>query len=78
MNFYIPKKGILVDNLTVNKALKFLNIAEIDYYDVLSLSPISIMLKVWRDNVDLQPVFNYYKPVSYMSACFSKSESETS
>ena len=28
--------------------------------------------------MDLQSVFNYYKAVSYMSAYFSKSESETS
>ena len=28
--------------------------------------------------MDLQPVFNYYKAVSYMSAYFSKSELETS
>ena len=36
------------------------------------------MLKVWKANMDLQSVFNYYKAVSYMSAYFSKSESETS
>ena len=28
--------------------------------------------------MDLQPVFNYYKALSYMSTYFSKSESETS
>ena len=36
------------------------------------------MLKAWRAYMDLQPVFNYYKAVSYMSAYFSKSEWETS
>ena len=96
--FLDPSKASYVDNLTVNEALKFLNIAEVDYYDTLSLSPISdceihlrrppnscfinnynpIMLKVWKANMDLQSVFNYYKAVSYMSAYFSKSESETS
>ena len=36
------------------------------------------MLKAWWANMDLQSVFNYYKAVSYISAYFSKSESETS
>ena len=36
------------------------------------------MLKTWRVNMDLQPVFNYYKAVSYISAYFSKSELKTS
>ena len=36
-----------------------------------------VMLKAWRANMDLQPVFNYYKAVSYMSVYFSRSESET-
>ena len=36
------------------------------------------MLKAWRAIMDLQPVFKYYKAVSYMSAYFSKSEWETS
>ena len=36
------------------------------------------MLKPWRANMDLQPVFNYYEAVSYMPAYFSKPESETS
>ena len=31
-----------------------------------------IMLKVWRTNMDLQPVFNCNKAVSYMSAFFIK------
>ena len=35
------------------------------------------MLKVWRDNMDLQPVFNFYKAVSYMSVYFLKLKSET-
>ena len=29
-------------------------------------------------NIDLQPVYNYYKAVSYMTAYFSKSENSTS
>ena len=90
--FLDPSKASYVDNLTVNEALKFLNIAEVDYYDAFSLSPISdckihlrrppnscfinnynpIMLKVWKI------IWIYYKAVSYMSAYFSKSESETS
>ena len=32
----------------------------------------------WRANMDIQPVFNHYKAVSYMCAYFSKSEDETS
>ena len=31
-------------------------------------------VKAWQANMDLQPVFNYYKAVSYMCAYFSKSE----
>ena len=81
-----PVKAYYVDSLTVNEALKFLNIAEVDYYNVLSVSPTSgyeihlrrppnsVILKAWRANMDLKRVFNYYKAVSYMSAYFSKSE----
>ena len=36
------------------------------------------MLRAWKANMDLQPVFNYYKAVSYMCAYFSKSETESS
>ena len=87
--FLDPGKASYADNLTVNEALKFLNVVEVDYYDALSLSPTSvheihlrrspnscfinnynpITLKAWRANMNLQPVFNYYKAVSYMSAC---------
>ena len=37
-----------------------------------------VLLKAWHANIDLQPVANYYKAVSYMTAYFSKSEHETS
>ena len=96
--FLDPNKASYVDHLTTNKAFKVLNIAEIDYFDIPSLSlkadyeihfrqpPNScfinnynpVMLKIWRANINLQPVINYYKAVSYMSAYFSKSELETS
>ena len=96
--FLDPSKTSYVDNLTTNKAFKVLNIAEIDYFDIPSLSlkadyeihfrqpPNSsfinnynpVILKIWRANINLQPVINYYKAVSYMSAYFSKSELETS
>ena len=96
--FLDPSKASYVDNLTVNKTLKFCNIAKVDYYDALSLSPTSdyeihlrrppnscfinnyspFMLKAWRANMDLQPVFNYYRAVSYMPTYFSTSELETS
>ena len=33
-----------------------------------------VLLKAWLANIDLQPVYNYYKEVSYMTAYFSKSE----
>ena len=39
--FLVQSKGSYVDNLKVNEALKFLNIANVDYYDALSLSPTS-------------------------------------
>ena len=36
------------------------------------------MLKAWQANLDLQPVHNYYKALSYMASYFSKSESQSS
>ena len=35
-------------------------------------------LKGWKANIDIQPVFNHYKAVTYMCAYISKSEDETS
>ena len=35
-------------------------------------------LMAWKANMDIQPVFNHYKAVTYMCAYFSKSEDETS
>ena len=35
-------------------------------------------LSAWEANIDLQPVFNYYKAVTYMCAYFSKSEEKCS
>ena len=35
-------------------------------------------LQAWKANIDIQPVFNYYKAVTYMCAYFSKTENETS
>ena len=32
-------------------------------------------LLAWEANIDLQPVFNYYKAIHYMCAYFSKTES---
>ena len=32
-----------------------------------------VLLNAWQANVDLQPVYNYYMAVSYMTAYFSKS-----
>ena len=37
-----------------------------------------VLLKAWLANIDLQPVYNYYKVVSYMTASFSKSENSSS
>ena len=39
--FLDPSKASSVDNLIVNETLKFLNIAEVDYFDTFSLSPTS-------------------------------------
>ena len=33
-------------------------------------------LKAWKANINIQPVFNHYKAVTYMCAYFSKSEDE--
>ena len=38
----------------------------------------TVLLTAWQANIDLQPVYNYYKAVSYMTAYFSKSENSTS
>ena len=35
-------------------------------------------LQAWKANIDIQPVFNHYKAVTYMCAYFSKVEDETS
>ena len=35
-------------------------------------------LQAWQANIDIQPVFNHYKAVTYMCAYFSKAEDETS
>ncbi|XP_057316777.1 uncharacterized protein LOC130657796 [Hydractinia symbiolongicarpus] len=35
-------------------------------------------LLAWEANIDIQPVFNHYKAVTYMCAYFSKCEDETS
>ena len=34
--------------------------------------------QVWKANIDIQPVVNHYKAVTYMCAYFSKAEDETS
>ena len=49
---------------------------EADSCFVNNYSP--VLLKAWQANIDLQPVFSYYERISYMTAWFSKSESETS
>ena len=38
----------------------------------------SVLLKTKEANLDIQPVHNYYKALTYMTAYFSKSESEVS
>ena len=35
-------------------------------------------LRAWEANLDIQPVFNYFKAISYMCSYFSKSETESS
>ena len=35
-------------------------------------------MQAWKANIDIQPVFNNYKTVTYMCACFSKPEDQTS
>ena len=37
-----------------------------------------MLLKAWQANIDLQPAYNYYKAISYITAYSSKSESEIS
>ena len=37
-----------------------------------------VLLKAWEANLDIQPVHNYFKALTYMTAYFSKSESEVS
>ena len=47
---------------------------------ILALSTIffSEGLQAWQANIDIQPVFNHCKAVTYMCAYFSKAEDETS
>ena len=35
-------------------------------------------MRAWKANIDIQPVFNHYKAVTYICAHFSKAEDETS
>ena len=35
-------------------------------------------LHSWKASIDLRPVFNHYKTETYVCACFSKIENETS
>ena len=35
-------------------------------------------MQAWKANIDIQPVFNQYRAVTYMCAYFSKAENETS
>ena len=87
--FLDPSKASYLDNLTVNEAFKSLNIVEVDYYDVLSLSPTSnscftnnynpIMLKAWGANVDLITIrlFSTCPPISqYQNWKFHKQAAE--
>ena len=38
----------------------------------------AIGLEAWEANLDIQPVFNYFKAISYMCSYFSKCETESS
>ena len=38
----------------------------------------AVGLEAWEANMDIQPVFNYYKAISYMCSYFSKCETESS
>jgi len=38
----------------------------------------AVGLEAWEANIDIQPVFNTYKAVSYMCSYFSKCESQSS
>ena len=37
-----------------------------------------VLLKAWKANLDIHPVHNYFKALTFMAAYFSKSESEVS
>ena len=37
-----------------------------------------VLLKAWEANLDIQPVHNYFKALTYMTVFFSKSESKVS
>lgn len=88
---YIEHKSIkeILDELHINENeyYKSLSISTSDDFEVHLYRPPNscfinnynpVMLRAWKANMDLQPVFNYYKAVSYMAAYFSKSESESS
>ena len=35
-----------------------------------------VLLKAWQANIDLQPVYNYYKAVSYMTTFFQNQKTQ--
>ena len=74
-------------NLTENEYYSTLSISGSTDYEIhLKRPPNScfvnnynpVVLSAWKANMDLQPVFNYYKAVSYMCSYFSKSGTESS
>ena len=57
--FLDPSKASSVDNLTVSEVPKFLNIAEVDYYDAISLSPSSDYQMHLRQSPNSSFINNY-------------------
>ena len=83
---------------TIAEVLHSIDIAENDYYEVLSVAggtdfelhlkrpPNScfinnynpFILKAWQANMDLQPVFNHHKCVTYLCSYMTKGETQCS
>ena len=83
-----PTKNNFTQPLGVKEILDEIEISKDDYYRVFSISkdedlelylkrePNScfVGLKAWQKNMDIQPVFNEYKAVTYVCQYFEKTD----
>ena len=86
-----PIKDNFTQPLSLKEILDEIEISKDDYYIALSISKdedlelhlkinyyFDVGLKAWQANMDIQPVFNEYKTVTYVCQYFSKTEDRCS